>query len=259
MIKAVFFDIDGTLVSHHDLHIPVSVIEALASLKAKGIKVGLATGRHKLELQDLDLLGDLAFDFYVMLNGQLGYDGQKLVYANALPKASVAHMENYSRTYQIPLQFIEENDFYINMINDDVIAAQASIHTPLPPLGSRAEKQDDPVYQICVFCGEKYQTLFDAIDGIRLTKWNNTGAYDCISVDSSKVKGIEAVLKPYDISLAEVMCFGDGDNDVEMLKACGIGVTMGDGSDLAKKAADLITARADDDGIYLALKKLNII
>lgn len=259
MIKAVFFDIDGTLVSRHDLHIPPSVVKALDLLKAKGIKVGLATGRHKLELHDLDLLGDLTFDFSVMLNGQLGYDGTKLVYEKEISPQALNIMQDYSKTYQIPLQFIEEDDLYINMINDDVIVAQASIHTPVPPLGSRDQKQNKPVYQICIFCSKKYKALFDEIKDVRLTQWNNTGAYDCISSEGSKVKGIIAVLKPYDISLDEVMCFGDGDNDVEMLAACGIGVAMGDGSIKAKEAADFITDSADEDGIYHALEKLNII
>ena len=47
MIKAVFFDIDGTLVSFQTHEVPASTIEALAALRAKGVKVFIATGSER--------------------------------------------------------------------------------------------------------------------------------------------------------------------------------------------------------------------
>jgi len=45
MIKALFFDIDGTLVSFDTHAIPETTIEAIAAAKAKGIRIFIATGR----------------------------------------------------------------------------------------------------------------------------------------------------------------------------------------------------------------------
>ena len=45
MIKAIFFDIDGTLVSFKTHHIPQSTIDAIRKTKAKGIKIYISTGR----------------------------------------------------------------------------------------------------------------------------------------------------------------------------------------------------------------------
>ena len=45
MIKALFFDIDGTLVSFNTHAIPPTTIEAIAAAKAKGIRIFIATGR----------------------------------------------------------------------------------------------------------------------------------------------------------------------------------------------------------------------
>lgn len=47
MIKALFFDIDGTLVSFNTHEIPSSTLAAIAEAKAKGIKIFIATGRPK--------------------------------------------------------------------------------------------------------------------------------------------------------------------------------------------------------------------
>lgn len=52
MIKAVFFDVDGTFVSHKSKSVPKSAREALDKLREKGIKVFLSTGRHMHELKN---------------------------------------------------------------------------------------------------------------------------------------------------------------------------------------------------------------
>ena len=48
MTKALFFDIDGTLVSFETHRIPSSTIEALEAARAKGLKIFIATGRPPL-------------------------------------------------------------------------------------------------------------------------------------------------------------------------------------------------------------------
>ena len=55
------------------------------------------------------------------------------------------------------------------------------------------------------------------------------------------------------------MVFGDADNDVDMIRFAGIGIAMGNGSDLAKANADYITASVDDNGILLALRRYQLI
>jgi hypothetical protein len=56
-----------------------------------------------------------------------------------------------------------------------------------------------------------------------------------------------------------MIAFGDGANDIDMLEYAGIGVAMGNASDIAKASADMVTERIDADGIYLALKKIGLI
>ena len=52
-IKAVFFDVDGTLISHRKHAVPVSTIHAIACLRKQGILTFVATGRHPIELKKL--------------------------------------------------------------------------------------------------------------------------------------------------------------------------------------------------------------
>ena len=58
------------------------------------------------------------------------------------------------------------------------------------------------------------------------------------------------------ISRERTMAFGDGENDVTMLKAAGIGIAMGNGLEMAKRAADQVTLTNDEDGVADAIERL---
>jgi hydroxymethylpyrimidine pyrophosphatase-like HAD family hydrolase len=84
MIKAVFFDIDGTLVSFQTHTIPQSTLVTLHALKEKGVLLFIATGRGK---DGLSCLNDFPFDGYITLNGQYCYDRNGTVlYENTIGK-----------------------------------------------------------------------------------------------------------------------------------------------------------------------------
>jgi len=53
MIKVVFFDVDGTLVSHTHTIVPESTRRAIKELQEKGVMCVIATGRHFLEMEQL--------------------------------------------------------------------------------------------------------------------------------------------------------------------------------------------------------------
>lgn len=87
-------------------------------------------------------------------------------------------------------------------------------------------------------------------------RWTSLFA-DIIPIDGGKNKGIDQMIKHYQINLGEVMAFGDGNNDIDMLKHVGVGVAMGNANDLVKAASDFVTDTINDDGIFKALKNLN--
>lgn len=73
-----------------------------------------------------------------------------------------------------------------------------------------------------------------------------------------KTAGVKAYLKANNLEKEETMAFGDGDNDIEMLKYVQIGVAMGNAGCEVKANADYITDSVDNDGIMKALISLNI-
>ena len=57
------------------------------------------------------------------------------------------------------------------------------------------------------------------------------------------------------ISRDEIMAFGDGGNDVSMIRAAGIGVAMENSIPEAKKAADIIAPSNDEDGVARVIER----
>ena len=92
----------------------------------------------------------------------------------------------------------------------------------------------------------------------RAVRWNKLFV-DVIPSDGGKGVGIKKMIDYLGISQEETMAFGDGGNDIEMLEFVKIGVAMGNAGDNVKKSADYVTENVDDEGIYKALKKFEII
>jgi hydroxymethylpyrimidine pyrophosphatase-like HAD family hydrolase len=82
---------------------------------------------------------------------------------------------------------------------------------------------------------------------------------DVTAYGVTKQKGIDEIIRHFDLRLEDTVAFGDGGNDVSMLRHAAIGVAMGQANDDVKAAADYVTTPIDEDGISLAMKHLGII
>ncbi|EST04344.1 HAD family hydrolase [Lactobacillus crispatus] len=80
-----------------------------------------------------------------------------------------------------------------------------------------------------------------------------------IQSSGSKGVAIEKVLNHYQIPASQALAFGDGGNDIEMLKTVGYGVAMGNATDNVKAIADDICGSVQEDGIYTYCKEHNLI
>ena len=92
-IKAVFFDIDGTLLNDSK-RVEKATVLAIRNLKEQGILVGVATGRGPGFVQPF--MDNLGFDFAVTYNGQYIFTRDKLLYQNQLPKSLIYRVIRYA-------------------------------------------------------------------------------------------------------------------------------------------------------------------
>ena len=73
--------------------------------------------------------------------------------------------------------------------------------------------------------------------------------------DTSKGNAVKHLAKMLNISRDEIMCIGDSENDLSMIRYAGIGVAMGNGLDILKNEADFITDSNVNSGVSKAIKK----
>lgn len=77
--------------------------------------------------------------------------------------------------------------------------------------------------------------------------------------DINKSSAILALLKYLGVSVEDTIAFGDAKVDIPMLSCCATGVAMGNGGEEIKEMADLITDDVDEDGLWNAFRKLDLI
>lgn len=131
MVKAIFFDIDGTLVSFETHKIPASTQEALKTLRDKGIKIFIATGRPQCLINNL---GDLEFDGYITVNGSYCFTaGHQPIYKGCIPQEDIERLITFQQKYPVPFVFAYGNEMFVTEVNDRVQAVSDLIEIPVPP------------------------------------------------------------------------------------------------------------------------------
>lgn len=258
MIKAVFFDIDGTLVSFQTHRIPDSAKKAIRRLREKGIKVFIATGRHWRVINNLD---GLEFDGYVTLNGSCCYVGKdKLVYKRTIPGEDIRHLlELEQGPESFPCIFVQENGMFINYVNALTDEVFRLLNFPEPPQRDIREALLVDNYQLIAFFKEdQEERIMQLLSGCEATRWNPLFT-DVVPAGGSKRVGMEKILEYFGITREECMALGDGGNDIPMLQYAGIGVAMGNAREEVKSQADFVTRSVDEDGVEYALRHFGLL
>lgn len=247
MIRAVFFDIDGTLVSFRTHRIPGSAMRALQILRKKGIRLFIATGRAK---DGLDVLGNFPFDGYVTLNGQYCFapDGTVL-YENTICRQDLLILKKELSGYPFPCGFQTENRKIFSFRDERVDAVHAITHNDDQPAGDISRIEEEKVYQVMAFLSEDEENrIMKKLPHCTSARWHPLFC-DISPAGGTKVKGMDLFASHFGFTMAETLAVGDGGNDLAMLRHAGAAAAMANGAEDLKAAADYIAPDADHDGI----------
>lgn len=261
MIKAVFFDIDGTLVSFNTHKIPESTLFALEELRKKDIKIFISTGRSWGQMQHLNDFPK--FDGYITLNGSCCITGEgEIIHQTCIPTDDLERLVEFLKTNNFPIEVVYANQEIMTSSNEVVKRAWANVNMPVPPIIPLDKCNLNEVYQLGAFLTSEKQNSLKITERFMPSctelRWS-PDFFDILPKESCKSAGIDKIIAHYGIKLEETMAIGDGGNDIDMIRHAAIGVAMGNAKDEVKEVADYVTTSVDDNGILNALKALNIL
>lgn len=257
MIKALFFDIDGTLVSFRTHCIPESTLQAVREARKRGIKVFIATGRP---LSFINNLGDMEYDGMMCVNGAYCLDGEgNVISKTPVSRADIRRVVDAYPSHPFPVLFAGVDTVLpcgFETLGHYAEAVFKMLDIVPPPPARVEDALEIDVLQVIGFfpAEDEERIMTEMLRDCDANRWHPSFA-DCIARGTSKATGMDAICRHYGIDISETMAFGDGANDIEMLRHAGIGVAMGNAADDVKAAADVVTTSVDDDGVAQALSK----
>ncbi|MBR5352158.1 MAG: Cof-type HAD-IIB family hydrolase [Bacteroidales bacterium] len=256
MIKAAFFDIDGTLLSFKTHLVSPGTILAFEELHRLGIHTFISSGRPKVLIPSMPV----DFDGYVTMNGGYCFVGDQVLLRSPIPQQETDRWLEYAEQENLCTMIFTEHEMFVNTHSDPVAnAIRNQLEFQMPPLLPTRQMMGRETFQvIAIMPAQRDNDVLQMLPHCRLPRWHPQFS-DLVNADNSKATGIDSILHHYGIDRNECIGFGDGGNDIEMLDFCGIGVAMGNADDNVKAHADYVTTSVDDEGIANALRELHII
>ncbi|MBP7952604.1 MAG: HAD family hydrolase [Enterococcus sp.] len=254
--KLLAFDIDGTILDSNKRPLP-STLEALDALRKAGHFVTLATGRSRFLAESV--IRELQFENYILCNGAAGFFNHQQVFKETLDQQALTTLIEVCQARGIDTAIVQLDQskrlssFDLEKMQD----AMTSFGSTASELGELAH--DDEVYQALAYYEKDCDPLFEGQHpAFNFVRWHEK-CVDVIPANGSKARTLLALAERLGIDRADIIGFGDGLNDREMLRESGIGVAMGNASLLVQQEADLVTKDHNHDGIWHALKELHLI
>ena len=262
MKKAVFFDIDGTLIdaSKGMVHLSNKVREALHALQDAGNYIFIASGRP-LDFLDPELV-EFGFNGFVLMNGSVVIIDNNIIFNKPLDKTIVRDIIKTCENMKIEYVLQGHPNVYLKPNFSRLENFYISFGIDVSKFVRDFDPNEPDVYKI------EFQTSDARTDIAALyKKWLNdpelTGIVDpfhrnnmeLYSRKISKATGILEALKYLGIKVKNSYAFGDGLNDLEMLQTVGCGMAMGSGNDKLKKLAKYVVPGVHEDGVAYGIYK----
>ena len=264
MKKAIFFDIDGTLIDCINGHIDLShqVKQAIRRLQQEGHYAFIATGRPYAFLSEAIL--SFGFDGYILTNGAQVMIGNETIYKEPLDPTFVKNATAEFEQRQI--QYMLQSDRYSYMKDEykEYYQFFDNIGVSRNYLVSDYQLEDVQTQKIELLCPND-----EAMDHcLSLVEQNpeydyvhsiSERMFELYSKKNTKATGILTALKHLGIPVEQSYAFGDGKNDIEMLSTVGCGIAMGNASDEVKSYAHQVTDSVLEDGVATGIEKYILI
>lgn len=274
----IFFDVDGTLVDVRPAreYIPKSTIEAVHKTQEKGNLCVLCTGRSLAEIYDHIL--EVGFDGIIGAGGGFVQFKNKMLYHKMVPQSAINHVVDFFEKNQFDYYIESNGGLYASQylvprlerisygdLENDPEARRKKEEEPshfIPSLKQGYDLHRNDVNKICFlekdgipfeFIRKEFEKEFNVIHCTVPMFGNDSGELSVPGVN--KASAIETLIQYLNIPRENTYAFGDGLNDIDMIKYCQYGIAVGNAKQGLKDIADEVTDDIAEDGIYNSMKK----
>ncbi len=272
--KAVFIDVDGTLVDHHG-EVPVSAVEAIGRARSLGHLVFLSTGRSMCELWP-GLLG-IGFDGIVAGAGAYVEAGGRELTHHVMSEGDVERVRSFFDGHGLDYLFEGAHGLFgtrgMNGSSEHILA------TMFPDADARARARSSsfcyvdqiqplPAGALPIRVSKLLFRLDEQVgfDDVRaefpafLVLQSSVGVFGRLCGEMQlpgihKARGLETIVEHLGLDRADTIALGDSDNDLEMLRYAGVGIAMGNARPQVLAVADEVTSSVADHGVQRAFER----
>ncbi|USS93147.1 Cof-type HAD-IIB family hydrolase [Fructilactobacillus ixorae] len=263
MIKLIALDLDNTLLNSKKQISPRNE-QVLRQLHEAGLRMVLCTGRPINAIWNyIEQLGlTTATDYTITFNGGLVIQNptNQVLAEQGMPKADLQPLYQFAKAQRVPLDVLDFHQvyplqelgtsIYQEKLNGKINFHPASFAT-LPEqtyakgiLANQAERLDQLQQVLPVELTTRYHVVRSQPEILEF-----------LPPQVDKAAGLSALLQHFGWTFAELMAFGDAENDAGMLAHAGVGVAMGNATPAIKQVAHFQTTTNDQDGVATFLTR----
>ena len=260
--KALFFDVDGTLLTDDGKRLPESAEKAIKAARQAGHLVFINSGRTRCFLRELE--ERLAVDGWLCGCGTyIEARGERLLH-HLIEEGRRRELQDSILKHRLDGILEGTDGCYVQEGISRMIGVESVKSLYLASGVVHAvnwEKSTVPFDKFCVLADEESDIagFLASLEPDIVPVDRGRGLFECVPAGFDKATAMEMVLDYYGIPWEESYAFGDSTNDLAMIRYACHSIIMGKHHESLEPYASFITKNVEDDGIAWAFEKLHII
>lgn len=262
--KIIAFDIDGTLTNSEKI-ITQPTKEAILDIQERGYKVVLSSGRPTPGM--VKIADDLCLNQYggyvLSYNGAkiIDWHTKEIIYEKELPCSVIPDLYRHAVEGGVGIITYEDNYVVAGTPIDNYMRIESKINQLEIKYVENFPDYVDFTTNKCLMTGE-HEILQIVENKLKKRYKSLLSIYFSepyfLEIMPQKVDKAQSLLKLLNMlgmTNEDMICCGDGFNDISMIEVAGLGIAMENAQDVVKAAADYITLSNDNDGILHMIQK----
>lgn len=261
--ELLVMDLDGTL-TNSEKKVTLRTKEAVMRIQKEGVHIALASGRPTPGV--LPIAEELQLKEYggyiLSFNGAnvMRMDTEEVIYQDVIPKQYIRPLYEAAMEENVGMVSYSSKEIIAGTKRDEFMEKESKItHMPIREVPNFTEFLDFPVNKCLMTADGTYMEQVEQRMKKRFEMLNifRSEPYflEIMPQNVDKAFSLSRLLQYMGLNRSQMICCGDGFNDLSMIRYAGLGVAMANAQEAVKKEADYITASNDQDGVALVIEK----